>query len=292
VVPFRTVRWRVGLRAVVLAASLASGTAHAQDTTACINADTRGQEVRLRGHWRDAEALFRTCLHLQCPAAIAQDCTARYDDVRASMPSLLVVARRPDGADTVDARLVIDGQVVASSLPATAIEVDPGEHVVSIAHDGWIATEKRIVVREREKDRRVVFQFAPSSSEASSPEMPSPETSSSPASSAQAPAGATQQGGVDVLGVTLTVSGAAAVAVGATFVIVGFVQRSSLAASPCAATQMCSPSDVHTVDRNYWIGGVVGVVGLVVLAFGIWELVTHHEQRGAVAGAPGLLLSF
>jgi hypothetical protein len=277
------VRWPLtGFAAVasVLAACAASAlpaTARADDKTACINADTQGQELRLKGHWRDAEALFQACLRLpQCPAAVAQDCTTRLDDVRSAMPTLLVAAQQPDGSDTVDARLVIDGQVVARSLRATAIEVDPGEHVVTVEHDGWIAQEQQLVVREREKDRRLAFQFA----------FPSPQAMSPPESTREH-----EHGGIDVLGVTLTATGGIAVAVGATFAIIGLAKRSSLLAS-CGDTETCSSSDVSAVNRDYWIGGIVGGVGLVALGFGIWELVTNHGRPRADAGAPSFHVSF
>jgi hypothetical protein len=289
-------RWPMGLVAAAWAASAAlpgmarvaradegstsvrSPSGHAEDKNACIDADTQGQELRLKGHWCDAEILFQTCLRLQCPAAVAQDCIARYDDVRSSMPTLLVAAQQPDGTDTVDARLVIDGQVVSSSLSATAFEVDPGEHLVTIQHDGWIAPEQRVVVREREKDRRLSFQFAVPSSQAMS---------------SQDESGAEQRrGGIDALGLTLTVSGAVAVAVGATFTVVGLAKRSSLYADSCAANETCSPSDVSAVNRDYWIGGIVGGVGLVALGLGIWELMSNHERPRTHGGVPGLQISF
>jgi len=272
----------MGLVAVAWAASVAlpgmAGVAQAQDKNACIDADTQGQELRLKGHWREAEVLFQTCLRLQCPAAVAQDCSARYDDVRSSMPTLLVAAQQPDGTDTVDARLVIDGQVVSPSLSATAIELDPGEHLVTIQHDGWIAPEQRVVFREREKDRRLAFQFAvPSSPALSSREVGETEQ---------------RRGGVDTLGVTLTVSGGIAVAVGATFAVAGLAKRSSLLADSCSTSKTCSPDDVSTINRDYWVSGIVGGVGLVALGLGIWELVTNHERPRAQGGLPGLQLSF
>ena len=282
VVPSPAVRWPMDLAAFAWAASAAfpgmTGVAHAQDKNACIDADTQGQELRLKGHWRDAEVLFQTCLRLQCPAAVAQDCTARYDDVRSSMPTLLVAAQQPDGTDTVDARLVIDGQVVAPSLSATAFEVDPGEHLVTIQHDGWLAPEERVVVREREKDRRLAFQFAVPSSQA--------------LSSREAAGTEQRRGGVDALGLALAVSGGVAVAVGASFAVAGLAKRSSLLADSCSTSKTCSPGDVSTVNRDYWVAGVVGGVGLVALGIGIWELLTNHERPRAQGGLPGVQISF
>jgi hypothetical protein len=264
------VRWRIGLLAGALAITLGPRPARADDKTACIDADTEGQELRLQGQWRKAKMRFQTCVSLQCPAAVLQDCTARYDDIRASIPTLLVAAQQPNGTDTVDARLVIDGDVVSSSLPTTAIEADPGEHVVRIEHDGWTAPEQRVVVREGEKDRRVAFRFA----------GPAP-----------APLPARSEG-ADVLGLTLTAAGGLAVAIGATFVVAGLVRRTDLVQSQCATARTCSPDDVGAIDRDYAIGGIAAGVGVVALGIGIGRLVSHGERSRAGVGAYGVSVSF
>jgi hypothetical protein len=245
-----------------LAPCFAPRLAVADDKAAiCIDSDTQGQELRLAGRWREAEARFQTCAHLPCPEAVLQDCVARYDDIRAAMPTLLVAAQRADGTDTIDATLVIDGKVVAEPLPTTAIELDPGVHVLQIRHDGWTAPSQTVVLREGDKDRTVAFRFD-----------------------------ATDR---NVLPLALAVSGGLVFVVGATFVTIGIMKRDDLVSEPCAATRTCSPADVNAVDRDYWIGGIAAGIGLGTLGLGIWQLVSHGKTSTAAALGPGgLRVSF
>jgi hypothetical protein len=233
----------------------------ADDKTVCIDSDSEGQELRLAGRWREAEARFQTCAHLACPSAVLEDCTARYDDIRTAMPTLLVAAQRADGTDTVDAALVIDGKVVARQLPTTAIEIDPGVHELRIEHEGWSAPPQRIVLREREKERKLAFRFDATNAHT-------------------------------LLALRLAIAGGLAFAVGATFVTIGVTQREDLLSKPCAATRTCDPGDVSAVDRDYWIGGVAAGIGLGVLGFGIWQLVSRGETSATAALGPGGLRVF
>jgi hypothetical protein len=258
---FARVRRWMGLVAGALTYVGATCPARAGDKEACIDANVRGQELRLNGRWHQAELRFKECSRNVCPDVIAQDCVHRYDELQALMPTLLVAAKSPEGADTVDARLLVDGVVVASSLPATAIAVDPGEHAVSVERDGWTTPDQNVVVLEREKDRRIQFLFAPA--------RPMPV-----------------HRGLNVLGIGLTAGGAVVTGVGVMFIALGLAQRSALLGEPCAATLTCSPDDVSAVTRDYVIGGLATGVGLAILGVGIWELLSP-QTSSAVGVSPG-----
>ncbi len=244
------------------------GQARADDKNACIEADASGQELRLKSQWREAALRFKQCTRLVCPAPIVQDCVDRYDDLQAAMPTLIVAAKRPDGTDTVDARLLIDGIEVTRELPATAIEVDPGVHVVHLEHDGWASSAQTIVLREREKDGRIVFRFA--------------ETAPSPARS----------GPSNALGIALTAGGAVATGVGIAFVVAGLADRSVLLGEPCADTRTCSPDEVNIVQRDYVIGAIVAGAGLVALGVGVWELLSPARRARVGVGPAGAGVTF
>jgi hypothetical protein len=259
----------MGLVTGAFAAFVALPAARADDKAACIEADANGQELRLKGQWHDAELRFKTCTRLACPDAIVEDCVHRYDELQAAMPSLLVSAKQPDGSDTVDARLFIDGAPVATLLPATAVEVNPGEHGVRVEHDGWTAPEQTVVVLEREKGRHVVFQF----------QGPPPPPARDP--------------GPNLLGIGLTAGGGLATGVGILFLALGFAERSTLLGSSCAATRTCSPDDVNTVSRDFAIGGIVTGIGLAVAGVGLWELFLKPDTRARVGVTPsGLGVAF
>jgi hypothetical protein len=265
----RSVRYWIGLVAGALAACAVAPEARADDKTACIDANAGGQELRLKGRWRDAELALKKCARATCPDAIAQDCAQRYEELQSAMPTLLVAAKQPDGADTMDARLMIDGVTVATRLPPTAIEVDPGEHVIRVEHGAWLADEQRLVLLEGQKNRGVAFRFT------------------------EPPASATRNRTPRLLGLVLTGAGAVVTGIGATFIVLGLAERSDLLANPCANNLTCSPGDVDTVQRDYWIGGIAVGLGLAALGIGIWELVAKPAERPAVSVQPsGLQMSF
>jgi hypothetical protein len=264
----RRLGWVAPAASIVL---LLAGPARAQsDKDSCIAAHFQAQKLQIDGHWREAQRRFQTCLAATCPPEIVQDCSERYEALRKAIPTVLVAARGPDGMDTIDARLVIDGKATASPLPSVGVEMDPGEHVLRVEHEGWLAAEQRIVLREHEKDRRVMFEFtAPKARE--------------PAKAAAGP---------DVLGLALTVGGGIVTVVGAGFVAWGLVQRGDLLGQPCAPTRTCSPDDVGAIDRSYWTGGIALGVGLVALGIGIWELSSHRERPAVSTNASGVGFSF
>jgi hypothetical protein len=243
----------------------------ANDKAACLEAHASGQELRLASHWVAAAKKFRECSAASCPGPVTIDCTRWYEELRASTPSILVVVTKPDGAETVDVGLRIDGVRVGDRLPATSIELDPGEHIVHVDRAPWSPLEQRVVVREKERDRRVAFHFAPLSTPA-----PAPAVRSTP------------------FGWIMVGLGGAAAAAGITFGVLGKLREDELAASPCGHDGTCSHHDVDVVRQRYWVAGIAGSVGVVAIGVGLWYLISHaplpasatSASAGAEAGTP------
>jgi hypothetical protein len=245
------------------------------DKAACIDAHTKGQELRLGGKWVAATKLFRSCSAGSCPTAVTQDCTRWYDELHASTPSILMAVTGPDGTDTVDVKLVIDGAKIADRLPPTSVDLDPGEHTIRVEHPGWPPTQEKIVLREREKDRRVALRFAQSS-----------------ASADGKPSAAKDTGGSPTFGLVMLGIGGALLGTGVTFGVLGKVREDDLAGSPCGKDGTCATDDVDVVRQRYLIGGVAGGAGLVALAIGIYALLSRPSPARtgwirAFAGAEG-----
>ncbi len=251
-------------------AALADGAA------ACIGAHTTGQELRLHGKWRDARLRFASCAASSCPAPVAADCTRWATELAARLPTVILSAQAPDGSDTIDVRLTLDGAPFADRLPTTAIELDPGEHVLRFEHPGWTAASPKLVVREGEKDRRVVVRFGlPAPALAIAPEAPAPRSASR------------------ALGVTMLVVAGIAAGVGTPFGIVGKVREDDLASEPCGKSGTCDPGAVAGVRRDYWTAGIAAGVGVVALAVGIWQLAVHPSSPSGVgADARGIRVTF
>ena len=266
----RVSRWLlacVGPLFVVLGAA----EARADDKQACIEAHASGQELRLDRHWMSAAQKFRECSATACPQPVTLDCTRWHEELRASIPSILVAVSTPDGVDTVEVGLMVDGVRVADRLTTTSLDVDPGEHTVRVERSPWAPVEKKIVVREREKDRRIALRFAPLGPPAATAEKPRSTFA-----------------GWALVGV-----GVAAAGTGAVFGVLGKVREDELAGSPCGQNGTCAHDDVDAVRRRYWVGGVVGGVGVAATAVGLWYLLTRHrEVPSAAASLGGLRLRF
>jgi hypothetical protein len=223
---------------------------------ACVDAHARAQEHRLAGRWRKAQEDLRTCAQAECPQPVTEDCTRWHSELTKQMPSVVFVAKGPNGDDTLDVHLVVDGTSIAERLPPTALELDPGEHTVTLEHSGWKPIEERIVVREGEKERKVTLRF----------ELPSRESAVRARPSRAA------------LPILVLGAGIVATGIGTTFGILGRSRELDLANSPCGHTGTCAPSDVDVVRRDYWILGIAGGIGLVAIGLGIWQLVTRPDQ--------------
>ena len=79
------------------------------------------------------------------------------------MPTVVLAARLPNGADEVDVRVLVDGKPLAQRLDGRAVELEPGDHLLSFQPGvaGAAPVEMRVVVREGEKGRLIVGNLQP-----------------------------------------------------------------------------------------------------------------------------------
>ncbi len=242
----------------------------ADEKTTCTDAHASGQELRLGGRWTEAAKAFRACSSSVCPQPVVQDCTRWHAELRALTPSVLVVASRADGVETVDARLLIDGTVVGERLPTTSVQVDPGEHTIRVERGGE-AAEQRVILREGETDRRLSLRF---------PRVVEPEH-------APTPAPRSNTFGIVMVGVGATASVAAA-----TFGILGKVREEELASSPCGQNGTCATADVDVVRQRYLIAGVTGAIGVAALAIGLWYSFARSTNASSKSSSRPFTLTF
>ncbi|HEY8076170.1 MAG TPA: hypothetical protein VIF62_18720 [Labilithrix sp.] len=128
------------------------------DKAACIAAFDRGQQARSDEKLRRARDELLVCSNEACPAVLRKDCASVLGDVQAVIPTVVLSAQDDRGADIVDVRVTLDGQVIATRLDGKAMEIDPGEHVFRFDWQGK-THEERIPVREGEKSRPVRVSF-------------------------------------------------------------------------------------------------------------------------------------
>jgi hypothetical protein len=126
------------------------------DATAqqCIAHNEKSIQLRADHKLQEARDELLKCVMPSCPAEIRGDCEKRLATVNAEVPTVVVSAKDPSGADLIDVRVTVDGTRSVDKLDGTPITLDPGAHVFRF-ETPKARTEARVLVREGEKDRPI-----------------------------------------------------------------------------------------------------------------------------------------
>lgn len=141
-----------------LALLLLSTTALAQDEAACVAAFDSAQTLRTNLELKRARAQLEICAQEACPGPITKDCRTWLTEVRAEIPSILILAKDGEGADTLDVKVFEGDTLLAEKISVEPLELDPGEHQLRFEHDGR-STEKKIVLRAGEREQPIEVSF-------------------------------------------------------------------------------------------------------------------------------------
>jgi hypothetical protein len=136
-------------------------TASAEPKAECVGQLDRAQSLQTARKLRDARASYVACSAATCPELVREDCSKSLVELDSAMPTI-VFSARADGHDVSDARVLLDGEAVASALDGHAVSLDPGAHVVRFERAGGGVSEVRLVAREGEKNRAVAAAFVSS----------------------------------------------------------------------------------------------------------------------------------
>jgi hypothetical protein len=253
------VRFAASFLATLAVVVLGSGKRAAADPRdakeVCRAGYEQGQVDRSRGHLRAAATEFRACSGVDCAPFMRSDCTRWIDEVAADTPSLVVVARSPEGQDLADARVFIDGEPQPDRTAGLGFEVDPGPHVLRVEARGAEATTVQLVVQVGDKERRVEVTL---------------------------PGIAATNPGEPPLWPEYAFSGLAVVGLGtfATFAILGYSTQQNLALS-CSPS--CKDAQVDPIRTDYRVADIGLGVGLVSAAVAAYFLLTHGAASSSSA---------
>jgi hypothetical protein len=232
-----SVRSLLGLFVFVM---LAPAGAHAADKELCGTSYLDAQRARKRGALSQAKEHALTCLR-ECSESAQPDCAAWLEEIERSMPSVIVVPQR-GGVDVPDAVITVDGRRIEDR--ARAVELDPGTHSVDVTAGARRVTHE-IVVREGEKQRRIVIALA----EERAPSSSSARPPSDAAAPAYIPWPSWLFGGLGIAG-ALTFAG---------FAAYGASEEAALE----GCSPRCFPESVDDVQRSYVIADVALVTSVV-----------------------------
>ena len=265
----------------------------------CIDANVKAQELRREGKLSDAREQLRSCADASCPAMVRDDCVKRLDELERAQPSVVFDVKDTRGADVIDVRVSVDGQVLADHLDGSPLPIDPGVHVFAFEVAGQPAVTHRLLIREGEVGRHepVVVTTAPSS-----PTRPPVPSEVPPASSLAGPSSAAESDGSAptggwarqrVWGLVLGGAGVAGMAVGTAFGILSSSAwnkaKDACGGNTTACTNVPSGESYRsTAEGNATVSTVGFIAGGVLLATGAVLFVTAtHPKKSTTAFVVG-----
>lgn len=228
----------------------------------CSEQHLQAQRARKDGKLLAAREHLLACSHEACMDVIEKDCAAWLQEVEESLPSVVVVARDPWGDETLDVRMLVDGEVVREALDAHAISVDPGEHLFRFESGNAPPVERTLIVREGEQNQRVEVQFG-----AGTPSAGVLDTERAAPPKTDEGRGPT----VRDLGWVLGGVGAASFLGGTMFWISSSAAVGDLEDSGCKPN--CSPEFTDGIERQRVVGDVMVIAGLASIGVAVYLLV-------------------
>jgi hypothetical protein len=264
---------RVALALLVVGNLLSARFALAGEPTKkqCVGANEAAQDQRRNGHLRGAKESLAICMASTCPGPVRQDCAARFAEIETVIPTLVFVVRDATGRDVHGARVTMDSTAIEEAAGGVPLEVDPGEHDFAFEAVGLQRTERHVVVREGDKDRRIeVIMPVRGVLEVAATPTPKPEKEFN---------GNRNVGEFDPqrkIALGLGVAGAVALVVGSVFGLTAKLTYDHAVTECALGNSACTPdgakdgqsaNDQAAVSTVAFIGGAVLLVGGAALFF-------------------------
>lgn len=276
-------RFRVALAAGVLSClsvQIASAEPSAPTSAAspenadCESAISRGRALREKGQLKAASDLFIVCSQPSCPGSVSQECTTLFSETQKLRPSVALVAKDKD-RQLVDARVLMDGELLAERLDGRAVLIDPGPHEFRFEVAGRPPVVIQALIAEGEKNKVLVAEF--SSSDPAPPAMPAPAVPAEQSGSSHR-----ITPGVYVLGGVAVVA-----AIGGT--TLRLIADSEFRDLERTCKPYCTEDDKSPTKTKYVLSTVAfGVGAAALVSAGVMYLVTGHSRsnESAIAVVP------
>ena len=231
------------------------------DRATCASAYEQGQRLRKQNALVESRAQLVVCGRDPCPESLQPDCVRWLGEVEHLVPSIVVAARKDDGSDVKDARVLVDGRLVAERLDGNAIEVNPGDHTVRV-EIGTDVLEQSILTNAAEKARIVTFKVRD--------RLPPPPPRPPPPPPPPPPPVVTER---PIGWPTYVLSGIGVVGLGlfGGFAIRGESQYGDL--KNCRPA--CDPDDVSATRVSYRVSDVALGVGILAVAGAVITYITR-----------------
>lgn len=303
-------------RQVVCFASLltvsaaAGGIARAADpsTGECLAATESSLSLRHQHRLREARAKALVCSAPSCPGDIREECSRRVGELNVAIPTIVFDVRDADGGDLIAVKVSMEGQLLTDHLDGTAVAIDPGPHTFTFESAGQPKVEKKLLIREGQKDwnevvtlgtRKVAATPAPAPAPApkpapapASPMMGAAEPLATPAPAVTvpnapppAPETSSDGHGHRVAAMVVGIVGIAAVGAGAYFsYLTHSLQTSVMNADTFNPSDDSSGHTAHTLQFVMYGAGAAALATAVIL----YAVAPSGHEHPAVALAPAI----
>ncbi len=240
------------------------------ETNSCPSAYEQAQELRAEGKLREARRKLEGCVAPTCSEFVRAECSRWLVEVEASLPSVVLVAKRA-GKEADHVRVLCDEELLVDNLNGKAVTVDPGPHTLRFLMDGMDPVSDKFVFREGEKNRLIAVNFGSNvTTTTAAPKSQPPDLAPvTPQTTNWLPYGL---GGLGVLGV-------------AGFAVLGAMGNSELAERERTCAPACSNSEVGPIKTKYLLADLSLGIGVVSLGVAGYLLVTSRHDNGPRATA-------
>jgi hypothetical protein len=279
--------------AIFLSAASAQGEPRHREDSACAAAYKAAEAREASGLLIEAKVALRQCAQPSCGGFLAQECTTKYTQLEADVPSVVPLVNDIAGSPRPDVEVRIDGALVASRLDGRALPVNPGLREITFASDGRIFATQQIIAVQGQRNRTIAVVFHPvppkpdpeQSSEAASDEEPTParalHPSSAAASAASAPAEPHPRRS-HALSYTLASVGLVGLSGYALLTYWGAKDNSLLA----RCSPSCPQASVDQVRSRYLAADISLGVGIAALGAAIWSIAAQRSAGESEQQSP------
>jgi hypothetical protein len=252
------------LRLAILGALTFTQLAHAEDDP-CVEAYDSSQRHRKNGELVSAREKLLVCAQPSCPGPVSKECTQWLREVNDALPSVVFGARDSKGNDVTDVRVLEGDRVLSERIDGRELTIDPGPHDFRFEFSDKRRLERRVVIRQAEKNRLIEI-VEPARTEAAPPHQDRPV--------------AKVKAGPPLISIVLASVGVVALGSFAYFAIDANTDLDDL--QGCKPT--CDQADVDTAHRKALIADIsLGVGALSFGAAGYFWLTSPAPPRSGAA---------
>jgi hypothetical protein len=231
------------------------------EIAACVQAAEEAQTQRSNHKLLAARTRLLACAQTGCPAVVRADCTIWLSDVERLLPTVVVSAKDSQGAELIDVRVLVDGELLTDRLDGLAQPVDPGIRLFRFERAGLSPVEQQVVVREGERGRRLAVLL-------SAPEPPAKKPEQPPPSKPYPPIPTYVFGGI----------GVAALGSFAYFGLKGTSKANELE-DTCGKTKSCTEEQVSPAETQLLVADISLAVGLVAIGTAVYFLIAEAPAK-------------